>query len=496
MANYLIGLDFGTSQTKVCLLNKDDGIREFIKFVNNEYFLPSLIVKKEDGCFTYGNESIHGRKYRYFKMAAAEDEELIQTTNENLNGILENGTIDDYKKYSSDHGVKPEFLVVLYLSYIYLYVLEFKKDKLREKPRGLLARLAGNRNTSESNFSINLGIPTEWDNPDHIKRKIKFQSLLLTSIKLAKQFQNLEKYLSANEEDLMARIVRINDEQLNELLNKETKQKAEIVGSWLKSFELSVFPESAAGINYLLKTKRLGNGSYATLDIGAGTSDIALFEVQSNKLIRYYCSESTSIASNDFYREYAKEYLKLNEITYDDIQKVEIIIKNNIGIDQVSIAKAKSAIKGFLNSKGIEFAIRKMFYRKYYKSLHEINQVKAYDSKNSLNEKPIIVFGGGANLDGFSSGYYCYFVGSDPLGNRNCNFFAKPITDYVSNVGIPNYNELRDGRINLLILALGLTYTEQNSNFIPFFIPEYDKTVSQPKIDKYFYYDLQDAVYK
>ena len=31
MANYLIGLDFGTSQTKVCLLNKDSDVREFIK---------------------------------------------------------------------------------------------------------------------------------------------------------------------------------------------------------------------------------------------------------------------------------------------------------------------------------------------------------------------------------------------------------------------------------------------------------------------------------
>ena len=78
MANYNIGLDFGTSQTKVCLLNIDSNIRKFIKFNNGNYFLPSLIVKTENGKLTYGNENEIGTKYRYFKMAAAEDEELIQ----------------------------------------------------------------------------------------------------------------------------------------------------------------------------------------------------------------------------------------------------------------------------------------------------------------------------------------------------------------------------------------------------------------------------------
>ena len=40
MADFHIGLDFGTSQTKVCLLNKNSDVREFLKFDNNSYFLP------------------------------------------------------------------------------------------------------------------------------------------------------------------------------------------------------------------------------------------------------------------------------------------------------------------------------------------------------------------------------------------------------------------------------------------------------------------------
>lgn len=51
MANYHIGLDFGTSQTKVCLFNKDSDVREFLKFDNNSYFLPTLIVKKQNNTF-------------------------------------------------------------------------------------------------------------------------------------------------------------------------------------------------------------------------------------------------------------------------------------------------------------------------------------------------------------------------------------------------------------------------------------------------------------
>ena len=51
MADYHIGLDFGTSQTKVCLLNKNSDVREFIKFDDGNYFLPSLIVKKADAFY-------------------------------------------------------------------------------------------------------------------------------------------------------------------------------------------------------------------------------------------------------------------------------------------------------------------------------------------------------------------------------------------------------------------------------------------------------------
>jgi hypothetical protein len=242
MADYLIGLDFGTSQTKVCLLNKNSGIREFIKFDNSNYFLPSLIVKKSDNTFCYGNEDEDGIKYRYFKMAAAEDDELIQITNEDLDGNLEiEKTIDDFRKYSTNYEIKPEILVILYLTYIYLVIKLNKNTQNKQNVGGLLGRLAGNKTIMQNTFSINLGIPTEWNNPNHIKRKIKFQSLLISSIKLANKFDNLNDFLNSKETDLLDKISKINEIHLSELDGKEENEKAILIKVWLKEYNLSVF---------------------------------------------------------------------------------------------------------------------------------------------------------------------------------------------------------------------------------------------------------------
>ena len=68
MANYHIGLDFGTSQTKVCLYNTNSGEREFVKFANRTFFLPSLVTRTRENKFIYGDEAAQGKKYRYFKI--------------------------------------------------------------------------------------------------------------------------------------------------------------------------------------------------------------------------------------------------------------------------------------------------------------------------------------------------------------------------------------------------------------------------------------------
>lgn len=495
MANYRIGLDFGTSQTKVCLLNIDSDTREFIKFHNKSYFLPTVIIKKPDDTFSYGNENVKGIQYRYFKMSAAEDEDLIKITNEDLNGDI-SGEIDDYRKYSSNFDIKPEVSVILYLAYIYLYIKNKKKNNNIGNVGGLLGRLVGNKSNSNNTFSINLGIPTEWNNPNHIKRKIKFQTLLLSAKKLAKQFNSLEEFLSEKYLDLRNKISNINNNNLEKLKNSDS---SELINKWLKEERLSVFPESAAGINYLLSTRRLADNTYATLDIGAGTSDIAIFKVKNHKLEHYYCSESTSIASNDFYREYAKQLYNKDNISFDEIKVIENIINSNNDVDEEYFRNARNIVKGNRNNKGIEFTILKTFYRKYYKALFSANQIIASRLKDNLNESPIIVFGGGSNLNGFSQGDYRFLKwGTSPYGNHDALFIATPITNYVEQVNINNDKGEIKEHINLLILALGLTYGSHESDYIPFSFPEEDIQIvnSNNNNDRYFYYDLQEAAYK
>ncbi|MEI7581651.1 hypothetical protein [Runella sp.] len=496
MADYHLGLDFGTSQTKVCLLNKDSDVREFIKFDNDNYFLPSLIVKKADNTFSYGNEDENGIKYRYFKMAAAEDDELIQITNEDLHGNLENGTIDDFRKYSTDYQIKPEILVILYLTYTYLFIKQQKSTQSKQNVVGLLGKLAGKTSTTQNTFSINLGIPTEWNNPNHIKRKIKFQSLLIASIELANQFDNLEAFLNAKETDLFAKISKINENHLSELIGKVENERADLIKEWLIKYKLSVFPESAAGVNYLLKTRRLANGSYATLDIGAGTSDIAMFQVNNNNLTRYYCSESISLASNDVYREYPKQLHNKEIVTFDEIKKTENIIRNSDNINDDFYNNARRSTKGFLNRKGIEFVIGKTLYRQYYLPFRNVN-TQVQNIFNELNNNPIIIFGGGANLKGFCEGNYGFYQGNNPYGYHDRNFIATPITNYINQVDIVDEDKVQN-HINLLVVALGLTYGEQNDNYIPFIVPQTDfqEKETTENNDRYFYYDLQDAAYK
>lgn len=498
MADYLIGLDFGTSQTKVCVLNKSSDIREFVKFENQSYFLPSLIVKKPNNTFSYGDENESGIKYRYFKMAAAEDEDLIQVTNEDLNGHLI-GNTDDYRNYQTNYDIKPEILVVLYLAYTYLFIKQQKSTYSIQNLGSLLNKFTGKNNASQNTFSINLGIPTEWNNPNHIKRKIKFQSLLISSIELASQFENLKDFLDKKEKELITRIAKINQSHLLKLNGKSENEKSELIKILLRKHKLSVFPESAAGVNYLLKTRRLANGFYATLDVGAGTSDIAIFRVNNNILAAYYCSESIEIASNDVYREYAKQFYNIDSVSFEEIKTVEINIRNKKLINDDLLYKAVNKVRGLLDisKKGLDFAIRKTFHRKYFENLHQINKLKSFRVVNDLNECLIIVYGGGANIKGFCSGNYCFYLGYDGAGIHDKNFAPKPITDFVSQVDIIDDNADINEYINLLILSLGLTYKGIDDDFIPFVIPESNLPIlPTPNFDRYFYYDLQDAVYK
>ncbi len=77
MKQYNIGLDFGTYQTKACILDIENDTHEFFRFPNSTFFLLSKVSLTTDNKFEYGNTiTTAKREYFYFKIASAEDPEF------------------------------------------------------------------------------------------------------------------------------------------------------------------------------------------------------------------------------------------------------------------------------------------------------------------------------------------------------------------------------------------------------------------------------------
>lgn len=486
MSSYIIGIDFGTSQTKVCVLNEELKTRKFYKFPNGSLFLPSVIVKnKSTGKFSYGNtdilDDVENDVFRYFKMAAVEDEDLIQRTYEDKDGKLEEGKkINDYRKYSSQISEKPENLVILFLCYVQLYIKsEIESNKsLRQRLTGFINRFRSDKQI-EDTYTIHLGIPTHWNNSNEIQSKNRFERLLLVSKWLSDECLNLDTFLNFDEKHLT--------ENISSLSNKI---KVEL-GAILKENKLAVYPESAAGVCYLIENKKLEELKvYGVLDIGAGTSDIALIEIgasdvndnnnhnNNEPVINYYCSETVAIAANSFYQKYieltsSKDYKDTESKVFDlnEIAKVQKQMEsNNLMISDEQLCEIRIEIRGEENYKGVEGAIMKMFAKfhldqhnknKYTKSLKILRTLKKDNPK-------LIIFGGGSNLPVFKGGNYSYFP--TPQVKKQAEYILKPVPiteEFLTKGIILNSDKEVSGIFNLLVLALGLTYIKVNSPFIP-----------------------------
>lgn len=494
MANYHIGLDFGTSQTKVCLLNTDNDEREFVEFDNASFFLPTLITRKKNGTFSYGKEEEEGKDYRYFKMATAEDDFLIQTTNEDLTGkLLSQSELDNFRKYNENYDIKPEILSILYLSYVLLYIKDIKQEpSVNEKKKtGALARFSQKKSAAINTFSIKMGIPTEWHNPQHIKRKIKFETILIVVNEFSESFSDLADFLKENSENLISKATEIN-KQHSTTIEALTKNEKEVyIHSLLHQHKLSVFPETAAGITFLLANERLANGYFASMDIGAGTSDISIFKVNNHKIEKYLCSESVEMASNNIYAEYSSE--NGGNGSFNEIKETENLFKNNeCKSDQLNIAISEVRRK-------LEFIVRKTYYRKHFKPLRDLNANLADQIREELSGKYIILYGGGACFPIINEGEYMYFRNNTNPFKQDRNRFFKTnlVTNYTTQLGVKNRGKVEKD-INLLILALGLSYLSKDVDENSFFAT--DNTVVEDDVNNsdanYFYYDIQDAVYK
>jgi len=187
MKQYHIGLDFGTYQSKACIYDIENDNHEFFLFPNNTFFLPSVIVKNEDNKFEYGN--IDGEmvieKYSYFKIASAEDVEFHTET------YGKNKSDFNFYNFNEFNNYTPEFLSVIYLTNLLFIIKEhyFQLSQKKVKAGGLLSRLFNKQNELEEfKFTIQLGIPTEWSQEKNLRRKRKFENILMLSEILQKRY--------------------------------------------------------------------------------------------------------------------------------------------------------------------------------------------------------------------------------------------------------------------------------------------------------------------
>jgi len=279
MANYIIGLDFGTYQTKVCVNHLDSTPQqhEFFQFEvdgKESFFMPSKVYLLKNNKFRYGlyKGGDIDKEFNYFKIASAEDTRFQTVSN------LDRSIYNQNDNFSL---IPPEFLSVVFITHVLLKVRNHYNKQLQSGRntgiRGLFNRLQ--RVQDETNtFSIRLGIPTEYSKEVNLLRRRKFETILLISEMLQKRigyseeiFLGLGRYDFEGEIEAILKEINHFNSDLETVLNEQ--------------FKISVYPESAAGLLYFSKSGKLETGLYASIDIGGGTSDISFFNVQKDKKI-------------------------------------------------------------------------------------------------------------------------------------------------------------------------------------------------------------------
>lgn len=446
MANYIIGLDFGTYQTKVCVNHLDSNPQqhEFFQFQTGKeegFFFLSKVFYLNNHTFKYGYYSGNDviGTFNYFKIASAEDERFKLVSNIKRPVYNYGGSFGEFS---------PEFLSVIFITNILLTVKQ--RFNTTETPtsffgRGLFSRLRKVQEVSNT-FSVRLGIPTEYSKEVNLLRRKKFETIILISEILQKKLEySLSDFQGLTKMELFEIITQILDE-----LNRQGTDLENLMN---EVYRISVYPESAAGLLYFAKSGKLDTGIYAAIDIGGGTSDISFFNVQPDKRIMYLASESFLAACNNIYINYAGGSLvELQEISKIENQLIELINR----LEWKDDSRYVNAVKGIKLS--IEDRLKYLFNNSVFGHLGYINPTSI---RRACQGNPCLIYGGGISHPwiknwgdvmiyngginaSLSESSYTY------MATRNVNIY-KPDSSIIKN---KNWEE----SFSFLIVAFGLSY--------------------------------------
>jgi hypothetical protein len=436
---YQVGIDFGTSASKVCAHNTENDEFEFLNLGKDGYFLPSILQIKEDNTIVYGTDVDKQKSsYRFFKMAALKDpyfrgvaKETELETTYNYEELYKD---TNFSKYNHRIQYHPEFLSSLYITHLLLKTESILTKKGQKSGLGgLFGRLTGT--TDKPILHYTLGFPTEFNDREHLLRKRKMESMVYLAIELKKQYGT--SFYDQTVADLFNASKAIFD-RINSVEN--TKQ----VLKTLQDFGIFLYPEAAASLAFIRKNRSLSKGCYITMDIGGGTTDISFFYLNENYQIKYHTSEAIPIASNNVFAHYAGT---------NDYNQISSTIESCIlgELDKDKFIAAQNFVK-----KQLDHAAMKLFVLRLKKHY----DLEGIDIKQGYNKRTCFFYGGGSSMTGLTNGQLVLFTNNiinqryDTITNKELLLHNQTL-----NIKIKNVDNVSQQDLSRLVVCLGLAAT-------------------------------------
>ncbi len=454
-----VGLDFGTHQTKVCVNYQREGqvpVYEFINFGPKgepNFFLPSRLNINHNGKVSVGDNSFEQPKetFRYFKMASAEDEKF-----RNISGLDKNK--EHYETYRYGN-YKPELISIIYLSFV-IGKIEQKFNQSHQSPSkkikssSFIGKFFGGKKGQEetkpaNTFYYQIGIPTEWSKEANFRRRRKFEQILYLAYRLNEVYSfnllkntNIDELLGFVEKEFAALAERLNTEKWEGIMAEG---------------KTSAFPEAAAGLTYLVKTEKIGEGYYLSLDIGGGSSDISFFRVNNNRTFEYLASESLLIASNDIFDAYGKA--KGGDLSTEQVQDaLDHKTSNDLANNKLFHDACRETIER------LEEKVKRIYNRRVYR------RFKKSVANKKFKDQSCFLYGGGSLLFTENKGTRKYLE-KMLLHDQG----SKSITATYTYADIERITDLRvphivkpDGwreHLPLLVVPLGLSFIQPDQTY-------------------------------
>ena len=274
ISNIFIGIDFGTSYTKVSYsyAPPDNPQIHTLKW-NDDFFKPTVLFVKDKRLF-FDKPDGESKEVKYFKYSMLEES-------------LRNNRLDSTKNNFE------EMCCVYFLAQLIKRNLQKIQDELHLDDIYALE------------ISVNMGVPLEnFYEEKNKKNKGLYLDILENAVTLAGG-SKVQAFISENQV-----LISNLDEVYSEILCK----KAYLSDKW----KVNVYPELAAELLLYHESDFVHDGLYAVVDIGGGTVDMALFQKSTDFLTK----EKTMACINQDIQPYGIEVRKLNSISESQLMKM------------------------------------------------------------------------------------------------------------------------------------------------------------------------------